>query len=82
MLHAQGDDFYTKSCREWIVVGVSQVALLLLNWRCFFLYVWAPHFFAQWGIVSMNMLQHDGCDVNVDLDSRCVLLRCTESGCG
>jgi len=65
----QGDDFYTKSCREWIVVGVSQVALLLLNWRCFFVYVWAPHFFAQWGIVSMNMLQHDGCDVNVDLDS-------------
>lgn len=51
-------------------MGVTQSALMILNWRKFLLYVWLPHFFAQWGIVSMNMLQHDGCDVNVDLDSR------------
>ena len=69
-LHLQAGDFYAKSCREWTVVGVSQIALLILDWRKFFLYVWIPHFFAQWAIVSMNMLQHDGCDVNVDLDSR------------
>jgi len=48
---------------------VSQILLLLLDWRKFLLYVWAPHFFAQWGIVSMNMLQHDGCDPDVDHDS-------------
>jgi len=65
----QGDDFYQKSLKEWVVVGVSQILLLLLDWRKFLLYVWAPHFFAQWGIVSMNMLQHDGCDPDVDHDS-------------
>jgi len=53
-------------------MGVTQIGMLVLNWRKFLLYVWLPHFFAQWGIVSMNMLQHDGCDVNVDPDSRCV----------
>jgi len=66
---SQGDDFYTKSCREWIMVGTTQIALLILNWRKFLLFVWLPHFFAQWGIVSMNMLQHDGCDKEVDRDS-------------
>jgi len=66
----QGDnDFYAKSCQEWLVVGVTQIGMLALDWRKFLLYVWLPHFFAQWGIVSMNMLQHDGCDPNVDLDS-------------
>ena len=65
----QKHDFYVKSCREWIVLGLTHVALLLLNGRKFLLYVWAPHFFAQWAIVSMNMLQHDGCDSNIDLDS-------------
>ena len=66
---SQGEDFYQKSLKEWVVVGVSQVLLLALDWRKFLLYVWAPHFFAQWGIVSMNMLQHDGCDPEVDQDS-------------
>ena len=68
----QGEGFYRKSCQEWLVMGVTQIGMLVLNWRKFLLYVWLPHFFAQWGIVSMNMLQHDGCDVNVDPDSRCV----------
>jgi len=65
----QGDDFYYKSLREWVVVGASQLALIALDWRKFLLYVWAPHFFAQWGIVTMNMLQHDGCDMEADEDS-------------
>ena len=33
------------------------------------MYVWLPHFFAQWAIVTMNMLQHDGCDPEIDSDS-------------
>jgi fatty acid desaturase len=68
-VRAQGDDFYYKSLREWVVVGASQLALIALDWRKFLLYVWAPHFFAQWGIVTMNMLQHDGCDMEADEDS-------------
>ena len=37
--------------------------LIHQNPRKFFLYFIIPHLFAQWGIVSMNVLQHDGCDI-------------------
>ena len=60
----QGDVFFARACREWLVLGAGQAVLLALNWRCFLLYVWLPHLFAQWAVVSMNMLQHDGCDAD------------------
>lgn len=60
----QGDVFFARACREWLVLGAAQAALLALDWRRFALYVWLPHLFAQWAIVSMNMLQHDGCDAD------------------
>ena len=36
--------------------------LLYLDWRLFLLYVFLPHKYAGWGIITMNFLQHDGCD--------------------
>jgi fatty acid desaturase len=33
-----------------------------LDWKKAVLYVLVPHLFANWGIVSVNFLQHDGCD--------------------
>ena len=36
--------------------------LLLLDWRKFLIYWFVPHIWAAWGIVSINFLQHDGCD--------------------
>ena len=36
--------------------------LLYLDWRLFLLYVFIPHRYAGWGIITMNLLQHDGCD--------------------
>jgi fatty acid desaturase len=60
---AQGGGFWRRSCWEWGALLLSQGALLLWDWRSFGLYVFVPHVFAQWGIVTMNMLQHDGCDV-------------------
>ena len=56
-----GRAYYARACEEWAVLAGSQFLLLALDWRRFALYVWLPHLFAQWGIVSMNMLQHDGC---------------------
>src|SRR5690606_38502780 len=46
-----------------VLMGV-QVALLLIDWQKFILYWLLPHFYAQWGIVTMNLLQHDGCDAS------------------
>lgn len=42
----------------WSVTGV----LLYLDWRKALVLWVVPHLYAQWGIVTMNMLQHDGCD--------------------
>lgn len=61
-----GTPYFTQAAREWAVVGAVNLALAILDWRRFLLYVYLPHLFAQWGIVSMNMLQHDGCDVPVE----------------
>jgi fatty acid desaturase len=40
----------------------SMAALLALDWKKFILYVLIPHQYAAWGIITMNLLQHDGCD--------------------
>jgi fatty acid desaturase len=40
----------------------SMGLLLALDWKKFLLYVLIPHQYAAWGIITMNLLQHDGCD--------------------
>jgi fatty acid desaturase len=44
-----------------VFLGVT-VALVVLDWKKFLLYVLLPHQYAAWGIITMNLLQHDGCD--------------------
>lgn len=61
LTRVQRDPFYALCCEQWFIVGTVQVLLLLCCWRRFMLYVYAPHVFAQWAIVGMNLLQHDGC---------------------
>jgi len=46
-----------------IFIG-SMGALIVLDWKKFLLYVLIPHQYAAWGIITMNLLQHDGCDEN------------------
>ena len=36
--------------------------LFVVEWRKALVYVMIPHAYAAWGIVTMNLLQHDGCD--------------------
>ena len=47
---------------EWIVFVVVQGTLLYVDWTAFILYQLLPHSAAAFGIVGMNLLQHDGCD--------------------
>jgi fatty acid desaturase len=47
---------------EAVVVWSVKVLCLVLDWKKALLYVVLPHLFANWGIVSVNFLQHDGCD--------------------
>ena len=58
--------------REWnrqllieaVIVWSVKVGLTLLDWRSALMFVWVPHLAANYGIVSINFLQHDGCDEN------------------
>lgn len=58
------NSLFTKACLQVVVLAISHGILLYTNATNFFLYVYVPHLFAQWGIVTMNMLQHDGCDMS------------------
>ncbi len=43
-------------------VWAVTVVLLALDWKKGLLFWLVPHLYAAWGIISMNYLQHDGCD--------------------
>jgi fatty acid desaturase len=47
---------------QTVVFGVTAV-LFLLDWQKTLLYWIVPHLYAAWGIIGMNYLQHDGCDI-------------------
>lgn len=59
-----------KTHRRWfhqLLVEASTLivvtaGLLYLDWARTLVFWVAPHIYAQWGIVTMNLLQHDGCD--------------------
>ena len=47
---------------ETVAMVLALAALLAFDWRRTLLYVVIPWQYAAWGIVTMNLLQHDGCD--------------------
>ena len=55
--------FRQYKLENFSVLGVTAL-LLLLDWRKGLVYWLIPHVYAAWGIISMNYLQHDGCDQN------------------
>ncbi|MES2620708.1 MAG: fatty acid desaturase [Bacteroidota bacterium] len=55
--------FWQYAFEMALVIGIN-ILLLVLNWKCFLLFVLIPHQYAAWGIVSTNYFQHDGCDEN------------------
>lgn len=44
-----------------IMVAIM-VVLAVLDWRKFLVWWYLPHLWAAFGIVTINLLQHDGCD--------------------
>ena len=56
--------YFEKCIFQWIFVIFSQFFLFQLNCRKFLFYVYFPHLFGQWAIVTMNILQHDGCEID------------------
>lgn len=47
---------------EFGVLYGAYLVLALIDWRAFLLYVFLPHKYAAWGIITMNLIQHDGTD--------------------
>jgi fatty acid desaturase len=47
---------------EAFALACALVTLGALDWRRLVLLVLVPHAYAAWGIVTMNLLQHDGAD--------------------
>jgi fatty acid desaturase len=49
---------------ETIVVWSVKIGLLALDWRKALLFIFIPHLYANFGIVTINFLWHDGCDMD------------------
>ena len=58
--------FFFKFVREGATVFLTSLSLLYADPYKFLIFWHIPHMFAQWAIVSINFLQHDGCDIALD----------------
>lgn len=54
---------FHQCMREWAAVLAVTAVLVYMDWRRAVMLFYLPHLFAQWGIVTMNFLQHDGCSL-------------------
>jgi fatty acid desaturase len=61
-MYRRNPPWFRQMIFEAVVFLGSMAALILLDWQKFLLYVLVPHQYAAWGIITMNYLQHDGCD--------------------
>jgi fatty acid desaturase len=61
--------WFRQMILEAVVFLGSMGVLLALDWKKFLLYVLVPHQYAAWGIITMNLLQHDGCDENSEYNT-------------
>ncbi len=63
-MYRRNPPWFRQMIFESVVFIGSMGALLFLDWKKFIVYVLIPHQYAAWGIITMNLLQHDGCDEN------------------
>ena len=57
-------EWYNQWLTEMILVHGVKIGTLFVDPIGSILFIWIPHVYAAWGIVSTNMWQHDGCDVD------------------
>lgn len=53
---------YKQMKLEKCVLWTMYTCLVILNWKKAIALAFIPHLFAKFCIISLNMLQHDGCD--------------------
>ncbi|MBK6516342.1 MAG: fatty acid desaturase [Polyangiaceae bacterium] len=56
--------WYRQYQIEFWVLHALYLALFIADWKKALVFVFLPHKYAAWGIVTMNLLQHDGADEN------------------
>ena len=61
-MYRRNRPWFNQMMLESIIFVGTMGALLVLDWKKFIFYILLPHQYAAWGIVTMNFLQHDGCD--------------------
>ena len=54
--------WYRQLRIEIVIFAIVSIAFLVADWRRFLAYWYLPHLWAAWGIITINFLQHDGCD--------------------
>ncbi len=59
---------HRRLVHERLAVAGFIAMLLVLNWRATLFYFAVPWLFGQWGIVAINLLQHQDCDHHSDFD--------------
>jgi fatty acid desaturase len=64
MMRKRHPRWFKQLIIEFIVLGIVTVVVFALDWRKAIVLWLIPHLYAQWGIVTFNLLQHDGCDEN------------------
>jgi len=52
---------FFQARREIAVFALVQLALLIWDWKSYFLFVASPQAFAKVALISINLPQHDGC---------------------
>ena len=64
MMRKRHPRWFKQLIIELTILMIANVALFVLDWRKGLILWLIPHLYAQWGIVTFNLLQHDGCDEN------------------
>jgi fatty acid desaturase len=67
-MYRRNPPWFRQMILEAAVFVATMGALIVLDWKKFLLYVLIPHQYAAWGIITMNLLQHDGCDASTEHD--------------
>ncbi|HZO14575.1 MAG TPA: fatty acid desaturase [Polyangiaceae bacterium] len=65
-MRARKPAWFRQMLSEYAILYAVYAVLLWIDWKGFLLYVYLPHRYAGWGIITMNLLQHDGCDGDSD----------------
>ena len=59
---------YRQALAERVVLYGALAVLLALDWSATLAYLVGPWLFGQWGIVTINLIQHQGCDAGSEYD--------------